>query len=201
MLEVFLFINPIGQICLKSEEALIRLAKENDYSIKFKFIPLLNLQNISHYMAFHHLNTRDLKLRNSLFKIIYSATLAYKAANCQGNKKGRAFLIALQQFACQQTQLTEAHIIQIAKQVHLDMETFTEDWHGSFVKEVFDADQQLACQMNIQTAPSAVIFNYEHDDACGMLVEDCDSYEDLKAVCQKITQDRLAKPCKLHVIS
>ncbi|MDT3393148.1 MAG: DsbA family protein, partial [Bacillota bacterium] len=37
---MFLFINPIGQLCLRSEEALLKIIGETDANIHFKFIPV-----------------------------------------------------------------------------------------------------------------------------------------------------------------
>ncbi|QFP79207.1 DsbA family protein [Latilactobacillus graminis] len=186
MLEVFLFINPIGQLCLRSEKALLKIIGETDANIHFKFIPVLNLKNVEHYMQFQKQNSRDLDLRNHVFSTIYEAVLAYKAATFQGSKKSQSFLMQLQQ-AFQQPEdmvLDNELVLSIAKQVGLDTEMLLEDWHSPLTKEAFDSDQQLSCEMNIQTTPSAVVFNYlKGESESGLLIENCDSYDLLKQAC------------------
>jgi len=190
LLEVFLFINPIGQLCLRSEEALIKIIEESgETNIHFKFIPVLNLKNVEHYMHFQKLNSHDLDLRNQVFGTIYQAVLAYKAATFQGNKKSRAFLMCLQEsFRQFDAPFNTTLVLSIAEKVGLDTEMLLEDWHSELAKQAFDSDQQLACEMNIQTSPSAVVFNYakgQHDS--GLLIENCDSYDLLKEVCSQQT--------------
>ena len=187
---MFLFINPIGQLCLRSEEALLKIiAESNDTNIHFKFIPVLNLKNVEHYMQFQQLNSHDLDLRNQVFSTIYEAVLAYKAATFQGNKKSRAFLMQLQDSFQQFDAPFNADLVMtIANKVGLDPEMLLEDWHSELAKQAFDSDQQLACEMNIQTSPSAVVFNYAKGQGdAGLLIENCDSYDLLKEVCLQQT--------------
>ncbi|WP_235715873.1 DsbA family protein [Latilactobacillus fuchuensis] len=188
---MFLFINPIGQLCLRSEEALIKIIEESgETNIHFKFIPVLNLKNVEHYMHFQQLNSHDLDLRNQVFGTIYQAVLAYKAATFQGNKKSRAFLMCLQEsFRQFDAPFNTTLVLSIAEQVGLDTEMLLEDWHSELAKQAFDSDQQLACEMNIQTSPSAVIFNYAKDqNDSGLLIENCASYDLLKeSVSNKLT--------------
>ncbi|MDG2976580.1 DsbA family protein [Latilactobacillus curvatus] len=214
MLEVFLFINPIGQLCLRSEEALLKIIGETDANIHFKFIPVLNLKNVEHYMQFQQQNSHDLNSRNHVFSTIYEAVLAYKAATFQGGKKSQSFLMQLQQaFREPDMELNNELVLTIAKRVGLDTEMLLEDWHSPLTKQAFDSDQQLSCEMNIQMTPSAVVFNYSKGESeSGLLIENCDSYELLKQACcaettpeqtfqalqkQKSTLSRVA----LHVIS
>lgn len=214
MLEVFLFINPIGQLCLRSEEALLKIIGETDANIHFKFIPVLNLKNVEHYMQFQQQNSHDLNLRNHVFSTIYEAVLTYKAATFQGGKKSQSFLMQLQQaFREPDMELNNELVLTIAKRVGLDTEMLLEDWHSPLTKQAFDSDQQLSCEMNIQMTPSAVVFNYSKGESeSGLLIENCDSYELLKQACcagttpeqtfqalqkQKSTLSRVA----LHVIS
>lgn len=184
---MFLYINPIGQRCLQSEKALLKIIDEADMNIHFKFIPVLNLQNVERYMQFQNLNRRDLDLRNHVFSTIYEAVLAYKAATFQGNKKSQAFLMQLQQvFQQPDTTLDTKLVLEIAEKAHLDTEMLLEDWHSDLTKQVFDSDQQLACEMNIKMTPSAVTFDYSKDDSeAGLLIENCDSYDLLKEVCSQ----------------
>lgn len=211
---MFLFINPIGQLCLRSEGALLKIIGETDANIHFKFIPVLNLKNVEHYMQFQQQNSHDLNLRNHVFSTIYEAVLAYKAATFQGGKKSQSFLMQLQQaFREPDMELNNELVLTIAKRVGLDTEMLLEDWHSPLTKQAFDSDQQLSCEMNIQMTPSAVVFNYSKGESeSGLLIENCDSYELLKQACcagttpeqtfqalqkQKSTLSRVA----LHVIS
>ncbi|TAR47057.1 dithiol-disulfide isomerase, partial [Lactiplantibacillus plantarum] len=46
MLEVYLFVNPLANQCVRDEQNVLRLANDSDKQIQFQFVPLLNINVI-----------------------------------------------------------------------------------------------------------------------------------------------------------
>ncbi|MFT8823327.1 DsbA family protein [Liquorilactobacillus satsumensis] len=47
VLEIYLFINPIGSKCYRSEQNIIKLVDQLSTDVKFRFIPFLNLNTVT----------------------------------------------------------------------------------------------------------------------------------------------------------
>ncbi|MGM0215513.1 DsbA family protein [Enterococcus sp. AZ109] len=172
MIEIYLFVNPIGGRCLTIERQITELMKKNDLKIQLRLIPLLSLHTVSDLLTREGLSKKDINKRNRLSNIIYSASLDVKAAQLQGKKRGRCFLMKLQE------ELTEKHtpyskslVYRLFSEVGGDMETFIEDRASDLVKELFVADQQIARDMQITQHPAAVIYNCVNDEGTGVRIE------------------------------
>ncbi|MCD2255458.1 DsbA family protein [Agrilactobacillus fermenti] len=179
MLELFLFVNPIGCQCLNAENILLKLVSEFDSEIKYKFIPVVSLPVIGKYMSLKHFDPTNLQLRNQLTNWAYSASLDYKAASFQGNRKSRNFLIALQTLINDEGRSYNKETITTAlKSADLDIALFREDRQDSLIQELYREDEHFISEMKVVDAPTAVIYNYcsEQQDT-GVLIENCDSYD------------------------
>ncbi|MCH4123088.1 MAG: DsbA family protein [Levilactobacillus sp.] len=179
MLEVYLFVNPLGARCMRSERNIIRLADHLNSKVSFQFVPLLNQQTVAQSLAPHP----TLAERNARFNVTYQAILAYKAALFQGKRKGRKFLLNMQDAVVSQHQtFSEQLTLEMAKKCQLDLDMFTEDCQSDLAKQAFQTDQKLAAEMKIEQSSSAVIFNCDVSD-CGLLLNDV-TYESLCDVCE-----------------
>lgn len=193
MLELYLFINPIGSSCFNSELNILKLAEKLKGRLKFRFIPFLNLEMVSSMMVEHSLPLNDLELRNQLFKKAYQAALDYKAALFQGKKKGREFLLNLQQQILENNSIYCDRLVkQIAVNSQLDWEMFADDRHSEFTASSFQQDLKMAAEMNVQDYPTIVIYNLKGVD-CGISLARCDSYKLLEDLCQGKLNDFLVK--------
>lgn len=75
----------------------------------------------------------------------YSAALDCKAAQFQGKKKGRRFLIKLQEaVGCNDIPYSQELAESIFEEIGGDLNMFKEDRQSDFVKEVFFSDQKIA---------------------------------------------------------
>lgn len=176
MIEIYLFVNPIGKKCLSIERRIIDLINEYDMKIQLRLIPIMNLKTISEFMQRIGASDKDLQLRTELSQEIHSAALDVKAAHLQGKKRGRDFLVELQKTIGEQKQpYSKKLTIQLFTKVGGDLEMFLEDRHSDFVQEAFLTDQQIAHEMEITSHPSAVIYNYGGDCDAGVRIEGCDT--------------------------
>ncbi|GCF94028.1 DsbA family protein [Enterococcus florum] len=178
MIEIYLFINPIGEKCYGLERKILELIDKHDLKIQLRLIPLMNLHTITDFMERKGLSKQDIAARNALSKNIYSACLDVKAAQLQGKKKGRDFLLRLQEeVAINQLPYSPELSRSLFKEVGGDMETFCEDRSSEFILDAFVSDQQIAREMDITQHPSAVIYNCVSDDDSGVRIEGCDSIQ------------------------
>ena len=47
MIEIYLFVNPIGKKCLSIEQRIIDLINKYDMKIQLRLIPIMNLKTVS----------------------------------------------------------------------------------------------------------------------------------------------------------
>lgn len=189
MIEIYLFVNPLGKNCFQLEQQLIQFIEEeygekSKEKVQFRFLPLVNLQTIGDVMQTNGISQTNLNERNQLFSITYSAALDCKAAHFQGKKKGRQFLSKLQEAVCckkipYSKELAESIFSEIG-----DLMMFKEDRQSEFVKEAFFSDQKMAREMGIKKHPSAVVYNYSDEHNFGVLVEGLSTVRQIKAICQ-----------------
>lgn len=176
MIEIYLFVNPIGKKCLTIERRVIELIDQCDLKVQLRLVPIMNLKTISEFMTRIGASEKDIHLRKDLSQEIYSAALDVKAAQLQGKKRGRDFLMALQQAVGEEKQTYSPKLaIQLFTQIGGDLEMFLEDRRSEFTNEAFLADQQIANEMEITLHPSAVIYNYDGDCDAGVRIEGCDT--------------------------
>lgn len=179
MLEVYLFVNPLGARCMRSEQNIMRLADHLNSKVSFQFVPLLNQQIIEQALPERH----SLAQRNAYFNVYYQAILAYKAALFQGKRKGRKFLLDMQTAVVNNhQQFSQELAVEVAKDCHLDLDMFTEDCDSDLAKQAFQTDQKMAAEMKIEQSSSAVIFNCDVSQ-CGLLLNDV-TYDSLCDVCE-----------------
>ncbi|KRN89074.1 hypothetical protein IV53_GL001047 [Ligilactobacillus ceti DSM 22408] len=107
------------------------------------------------------LSKNDLNLRNTLSREVYRASLDYKAALFQGQKRGRLFLLNVQDQIKNNAQYhyTEEIAQQAAIAARLDLELFNEDCNSELAIKAFKQDQKLAAEMKVTQHPSVVIFD------------------------------------------
>lgn len=173
MIEIYLFIHPLCSESLASEKRLLQIIQTEHKKVQFKFLPLLNLHSFQQFLHDHRLETLSIQERNRLFEASYSAALDYKAVQLQGKKKGRAFLLALQEKIClQHLAYTDQLVDDIVTQINGDLKMFRSDRLSSIVRDSFISDQETAKEMNVCKNTSAVVFNYACDRDFGVLIED-----------------------------
>lgn len=173
LLEVFMFVNPIGGVCLDTESNIIQSLNNHQQKARINVVPLTNLQIVTDYLRRSNLNLHDLELRNHIANVTYQSLLDYKAASFQGKKKAREFLLNLQKHINKDHEKYSDELVnQAATEAKLEIETFNDDRHSKLVKELCEADRQLASELKVSCTPSTVLVDYRHNiDGDGILIE------------------------------
>lgn len=190
MIEIYLFVNPLGKHCFTLEQQLLQFIEEeygktSKEKMQFRFLPLVNLQTIGDVMQRNGISQNDLVTRNHLFSTTYSAALDCKAAQFQGKKKGRQFLIKMQEaVGCNKVPYSPELAESLFAEVGGDIEMFKEDRQSEFVKEVFFSDQKIAREMGITKHPSSVVYNYSCEQDFGVLIEGTNTVRKIKELCK-----------------
>lgn len=169
--EFYLFVNPLGRQCFNCERELT------------KTIDLISAKTDVHILCFHNqsivtefmnrlgIPSTDLTSRNHIYRSVYLASLAYKAASMQGKKKGRRFLMEMQsRIVGQLERFSDEFILDLAEEIGLDMQTFVDDLESDYVKHLLQKDQQIARDMNVESTPALVLFEHRLGER-GVLLE------------------------------
>lgn len=161
--EFYLFVNPLGKECYESEQELLRCLNQISSKVDVNILTYHNHQAIHKFLdQINHQNC-DLSIKNYYYRMVYRASLAYKAANLQGRKLGRKYLGLLQEsFNENITNFKPQTLMEIAKETGLDLEIFKQDLDSDFVRQLFLRDQKIAREMNISQTPTLVIFQNEN---------------------------------------
>ncbi|KAF1302100.1 DsbA family protein [Candidatus Enterococcus willemsii] len=183
MIEIYLFIHPLGQLCYEAECKLLDFIYQDSHKIHLQILPLVNLMTNTSVMKRAGYDASNLACRNAFLMQSYEAALDYKAAQLQGKKYARNFLLQLQTALLKQhlpysKQLTE----QLFKQTGGDLEMFREDRQSTLIKEMFWQDQCTAREMNIQQQTSAVIYNHDTQNV-GLLLQGIDELQWIPNLC------------------
>ncbi len=185
MIEVYLFVNPLGPVCLESETNLLDFMSASEKKFQFRVMPLVNMQTIRDIMKRRGIAGNDIETRNKLFNDTYAAALDVKAIQLQGKKLGRNFLMRLQKaVGCEGIPYCRALVEELVSEVGGDLVMFKEDRASTFVKDMFQVDQDIAREMNITLHPSAVVYNYACERDYGVLLQGPAAINDLPALCR-----------------
>ena len=165
MIEIFLFFNPIGSVCLGTEQKLLRQLDKFQQEVRVHFVPVLNLDIMEQFMKREQLSVGNLAKRNQLLRAAYNLALDYKAAQYQGNKKARMLLLRLQQ---------HAPLVQY-------------QYDAAFVAKMLDKCKQ----MGITQTPSLVIVDTDRkvDDGHAVLIEQIGDPALIPHLCDLIRTD------------
>jgi predicted DsbA family dithiol-disulfide isomerase len=189
IIEVFLFVNPLGPECYETEKLILGFSKERDEKVRLRFIPLVNFHTIGHQINVQNIEGATLEMRNKLYNDSYHASLAFQAASMQGKKKGRQFLLALQKAVVElKKEFNKQTVLTVAEEVNLDMEMFEEDLTSDLAKNAFTKDQKLAQEMSVSQAPSCVVFQ-DMDKEIGYRIDSSLTEQLLHGLCDTKEKD------------
>ncbi|MCL0312432.1 DsbA family protein [Apilactobacillus sp. TMW 2.2459] len=202
MFELFLFIDPLCKKCMKAENVVTNISNDLEYKFKFQFIPILNLKIISKTLKKMEKYDNNITI-NDVHNLYYQILLDYKAALFQGMKRGRTFLMYLQEELLFNNRTYSNNLVfSIAEKAKIDLEMFKEDRISELAKKEIRKDQILVNQMNIKSPDSAVLFDCKKINSDGILLKDINYSILFKTCCREKIFDtkKYNNFCKLHVI-
>ncbi|RMX27139.1 DsbA family protein [Limosilactobacillus reuteri] len=193
MLELHLFVNPLGMRCLRCEKDVLKIDRDLNTKISYQFVPLFNMKTIDNTLKYYHLNPHDLAIRQQVSKTLNQVILDYKAALFQGRKRGRHYLLQLQSALINQgLDYNDELINKIAHDSHLDLEMFFEDQQSQLAKQAFRQDQKIASDLGVSETATAVVFNTEDSDYGLMILN-----FDYNTLINAFKSGKLARPTSL----
>lgn len=193
MLELHLFVNPLGMRCLRCEKDVLKIDRDLNTKISYQFVPLFNMKTIDNTLKYYHLNPHDLAIRQQVSKTLNQVILDYKAALFQGRKRGRHYLLQLQSALINQgLDYNDELINKIAHDSHLDLEMFFEDRQSQLAKQAFCQDQKIASDLGVSETATAVVFNTEDSDY-GLMIPNFD----YNTLINAFKSGKLARPTSL----
>ncbi|MGP4074073.1 ClpXP adapter SpxH family protein [Piscibacillus sp. B03] len=178
--EMYVFIDPLCPECWSLEPAIKKLAMEFGCYFKLRSIVSSNLTNLNN----HSINKTDKLAKfweNTASRTGMScdgdlwyenpvsapsiATLSIKAAEFQGQRLGSKFLRKLQEhlFLGKKNISDEKVLLDIAKEVNLDIDEFNKDLHSDTALRALKCDWNLTREMDVDNYPTVVMFNRGHD--------------------------------------
>lgn len=106
------------------------------------------------------------------------ASVAVKAAELQGKKRGRKFLRKIQEqlFLNKQDITIEEVLLQTAEETNLDIEEFKEDLYSKTAQKALQCDLKLTKEMEVDQVPTLVFFN-ESEEEEGLKISGLYSYD------------------------
>lgn len=168
MIDIYHFSNPFSPVCLKTEERLLHITPDLAAHAHLRFIPLVNADVVADYQA-HRATLAQAPA--SLAHTIFHVVCDYKAAQIEGNKKARKFLVQIQQQVTNHKQAySDALSVATAKQVGLDITDFLSNRHADETLSAVIADQQLAHKM-LQNQEAAIAIDTFTDDAIQLVTD------------------------------
>lgn len=184
MLELHLFVNPLGMRCLRCEKDVLRIDHDLNAKLSYQFVPLFNMKTINNTIDIYHLDPHDLITRQKVSTTLNQVILDYQAALFQGRKKGRRYLLLLQSAMIKHNlNYNEALVKELAQASHLDLEMFYEDRKSQLAKKAFREDQRIANDLGVSETATAVVFNTDDSDY-GLMIPNFD-YDTLIAAFNK----------------
>lgn len=188
-IELFLFFNPFGKLCLESEKHILSFSKERSENVSIRFIPFVNFRLINQ-------RNKDTEFfipfpdndYNASFDMSYRLSIAFIAATMQGKKKGINFILKLQKSMNEtRSKPSMSLILKVAKDSSLEIEEFMEDFYSDLAKRIFFKNQRLAQEMKIESTPTCVLYQYCNGSPA-MLIQSRINKNTLHSLCNHESQ-------------
>ena len=174
-IELYIFIDPLCSKAYEMQIALRKLQVEYDHYFTCRYILSTDLTALNCFS-----NRIKGCVTGAELDIMHPAlpSIAIKAAELQGKRAGFRYLNKLQEIAALKTRNVHSHatLLEIARQVNLDMNEFAVDFGSKEAARAFQCDLHLTREMEVEETPTIVFFN-EHIEDEGLKVSGSYCYE------------------------
>lgn len=187
IIEIFLFVDPLGRRCNNVRKTVQNLREEQIDRVRLRIVPMVNSKKVfGHAQKQRKINTDCIVSENNRFATnTYKASLAFYASTMQGRKFGDKFLSALQHEVVEKDRsFSESLVFEIAEEIEgFDLEMFTEDYKSDLAKNIYRKNLNLASEMNVAKTPSCVIFK-DDDESDAIRLDKKIEMKVLRSVCE-----------------
>lgn len=187
IVEIFLFIDPLGKRCNNARKLVKKLREEQLDRIRVRIIPMVNSKKVFGYARKQVQSEFDCFVaRNNHYSTnTYQASLAFYASTMQGRKFGDSLLSELQYAVVEEKQdFSERLVFDIVEKMEaFDLEMFKEDYRSELAKNMYHKNLMLAAEMNVKKTPSCVIFKNGTENEAIRLDKEIES-KILRAICE-----------------
>lgn len=187
--ELYIFIDPLCPNAFAMQAPLRKLQLEYEQYFTWRYVlstQLTNLNCLSNRMKDCDTST-ELDIAHPVLP-----SIAIKAAELQGKKAGFRYLTKIQQAAALGTRNinSRATLIDLAKEVQLDMDEFISDFGSKEAARAFQCDLHITREMEVDEVPSIVFFNECIEDE-GLKVSGLYDYNVYEHILQQLISDEL----------
>lgn len=191
--ELYIFLDPTCPATFAMQATLRKLQLQYEHYFTWRYVLSTGLAS---------LNCISNRLKDSISDVDVDIThpvlpsIAIKAAELQGKKAGFRYLTKLQQIAALGTRNVNSHatLLEIAKEIRLDMEEFAVDFGSKEAARAFQSDLYITREMEVDEVPSIVFFNECIEDE-GLKVSGTYSYEVYEHILEQlISEDLVPQP-------
>lgn len=172
MLEIHLFVSPLGSRCLNRELELLSCQKDfSTTKICYQVIPLINHRTIQ--LALDYLNlTPTVKNQQAINILMNQITLDYQAALLQGKKRGIKFLCYLQSAILHDHQKYSDQLVTDAiNEVKLDPEQFFLDRKCELINQSIKQMNTLVHEFKIQEPTTAILIDSQNEQYASIITD------------------------------
>ena len=143
MIDIYQFLKPLSENCFRTEKCLLTVAESLKQKTSIHFIPIMTTDARQQLESFTPAGSRPETLPT-----VCRVALDFKAAQLEGNKKARSFLMALQQALVTNNQsYSHELVIAIAKTTQLNVPDFISNRQTKETIRAVIKEQQLAQQL------------------------------------------------------
>lgn len=189
--ELYIFIDPLCMQGYALQSIIRRLQLQYEHYFSYRFVLSTDLSS---------LNCLSSKVKDCMDELMYDIShpvlpsIAVKAAELQGKRAGFKYLSKLQEhaFFSSKNVLLQSALIEIAKEVDLDLEEFKSDFGSKEAAHAFQCDLYITREMEVDEMPSIVFFNECIEDE-GLKISGTYAYEVYEQILEELVGEKLTK--------
>lgn len=187
--ELYIFIDPLCPHTFAMQATLRKLQLEYEHYFTWRYVLSTQLTNLN--CLSNRLKDCDTSHELDIAHPVLPS-IAIKAAELQGKKAGLRYLTKVQQIAALgiRNLNSRATLIDIAKDIQLDVSEFIADFGSKEAARAFQCDLHITREMEVDEVPSIVFFNECIEDE-GLKVSGTYDYAVYEHILQQLIAEEL----------
>lgn len=164
MIDIYHFSKPLSTHCLTTEQCLTNITSDIAQHAHLHFVPLINMDFIANLENYALNPSKNYRISDSS-DILFNVILDFKAAQLEGNKKARNFLVQLQhELLINQKTYTSTLVAQLLDKIGINRANFLINRANNETISAIIKDQKFAEKiMQKKCATIALTFSKENE--------------------------------------